>query len=186
MTSYARLTSIAAAIQGAANDYLEHHDLPTIDTITVGITEVLGDMSAYPALLVAEKGRSYESPYWTTYNLLIGVAVRHDDMKALNELGESYVDAIEHALKHDCTLGGYAITSRMQPAEVGCVSGIYVAAFELTCDVDTGGIAHQDYDDDQSAAAGTETQDTVPDEGDLTDVSDSTEGQNNEDSEAEM
>ena len=183
MTSYARLTSIATAIQSAANDYLEDHNLPTIDTVTVGITEVLGDMSAYPALLVAEKGRSYESPYWTTYNLLIGVAVRHDDMSTLNELGESYVDAIEHALKHDCTLGGYAITSRMQPAEVGCVSGIYVAAFDIECDVDTGGIAHQDYDDDQTAAEETVTQEPVSGEGDLTDVSDSMEDQIKEDSE---
>lgn len=184
MTSYTRLTSIASAIQSAANEYLESHNLPTIDTVTVGITEVLGDMSAYPALLVAEKGRSYESPYWTTYNLLIGVAVRHDDMAALNELGESYVDAIEHALKGDCTLGGYAITSRMQPAEVGCVSGIYVAAFELIVDVDTGGIAHQDYDDNQSAAEGTAISETVSGEGDLTDGSDSTNEVENEDLEA--
>jgi hypothetical protein len=139
-------TKIEAYLQSAVpqlvDSWNEKHPGESLSQIMEwdrGYRDILTGLREYPAILLIEKGRSYQDSYTTRHTLVIGLAYTCDDMDMLQTHGQAYVDILEECIRADWHLGDACLDAVSYEIDTDIVTSIFVVACTLTINLDRGG-----------------------------------------------
>lgn len=112
--------------------------LPLIVETDTGFRDVVTGLRTYPALIVAETRRDASSAYFTEYDLSVCIALRNDDIDALQQEGSAILDCLEDVCRMNSTIGGNVLSVDSLSPEIGVVSNVFIASVQMTVTVDLG------------------------------------------------
>ena len=121
--------------QGIHSYILEGSDLPEIAFWGDGFTsDILDGSHPMPASVTMIQSVNHV-PFCDECNVSFAVAIRNDDVDALEKWGNEYGDVIRSLLVKDCTLGGICVDTNNIVTNMAGASGLMVVVTEFVCSV---------------------------------------------------
>lgn len=110
-----------------------------------GFDGVANGLTHYPGCLLLVDRRRLVDSYFSSFSLMIGIALTGDDLELLQKQGHLWEDILEDTIRSDWHLGGSCIdATEGKDMFSDCVSGVYMISITLECTVDLGGFVYED------------------------------------------
>lgn len=102
-----------------------------------GATTSLTAAERMPCLLLAVTSREIKDPYFTEFNVSLGISFTVTSPEDGEKTGDAWEDILEELLRVDCTLGGNVFDAGHDISIEGvALSGVYVVYCEFTVEVE--------------------------------------------------